>query len=94
MIFIFDIPPVAQARPRFAKRGKFVHVYDPKTTAEFKQLLHNMAKIEMHKRGAEPYDSALLVRITFYRDIQKSISKINRAKRVVSQVLPDKKPDT
>lgn len=35
--YTFDIEPQQQERPRFAKRGKYVRVYDPIKTANYKK---------------------------------------------------------
>ncbi len=47
----------------------------------------------MHDRGLEPYDGELTVRFEFYRPVQASISKKERARRLLGVHRPTVKPD-
>ena len=91
--FEFDIEPVEQARPRAVRFGKGVRMYDPKKVATFKRQLGMLAKQQMIDRGLEPYDGPLEVRMEFYRPVQTSISKKERARRLSGIHRPTVKPD-
>ena len=88
--FEFDIEPVQQQRPRFARRGRFVRTYDPAKTANFKKVLHQLA---IEQFSEEPLTGAIKVEIKFFRAIQKSISKKEHVKRVKNEHRPSVKPD-
>lgn len=94
MKFNFDIAPVSQIRPRFARRGRFVTTYDPPKVKTYKAQLAMLAKSQMNVANLEPFDGALLVRLAFYRPIQKSLSKAERERRLSGQALPTVKPDS
>ena len=93
MIFKFDIEPVEQARPRATRMRKGIRVYDPKKVAVFKRQLGMLAKQQMLDRGLEPYDGPLEVRFEFFRPVQVSISKKERARRLLGVHRPIVKPD-
>ena len=93
MRFEFDIEPVEQARPRATRMGKGIRVYDPKKVAVFKRNLGMLAKQQMQERGLEPYDGPLEVCMEFYRPVQASISKKERARRLSGVHRPTVKPD-
>lgn len=93
MRFEFDIEPVEQARPRAVRFGTGVRMYDPKKVAVFKRQLGMLAKQQMLDRGLEPYDGPLEVRMEFYRPVQASISKKERARRLSGAHRPTVKPD-
>lgn len=91
--FEFDIEPVEQARPRATRMRKGIRVYDPKKVAVFKRQLGMLAKQQMLDRGLEPYDGPLEVCMVFYRSVQASISKKERARRLSGSHRPTVKPD-
>lgn len=93
MEFEFDIEPVEQARPRATRMRKGIRVYDPKKVAIFKRQLGMMAKQQMLDRGLEPYDGPLEVHMVFYRPVQTSISRKERARRLSGVHRPTVKPD-
>lgn len=93
MKFEFDIEPVEQARPRAVRFGTGVRMYDPKKVAVFKRQLGMLAKQQMLDRGLDPFDGPLEVRMEFYRSIQASISKKERARRLLGVHRPTVKPD-
>lgn len=93
MKFEFDIEPVEQARPRATRMGKGIRLYDPKKVSVFKQQLGMLAKQQMLDRGLEPYDGPLEVRMEFYRPVQTSVSKKERARRLSGVHRPTVKPD-
>lgn len=91
--FEFEIEPVEQARPRAVRFGTGVRMYDPKKVAIFKRQLGMIAKQQMLNLGLDPYDDPLVVRMKFYRPVQASISKRERAKRLSGIHRPTVKPD-
>ena len=93
MKFEFDISPVEQARPRATRMGKGIRLYDPKKVTVFKRKLGILAKQQMLDRGLEPFDGPLEVRMEFYRPVQASISKKERARRLSGVHRPTVKPD-
>lgn len=87
---ILDIEPVEQARPRAVRRGKRIGMYDPPKVSKFKRELRMLAQ---KRFGDDPLDGELSVEIKFYRPIQKSLSKKERAKRLSGENRPIVKPD-
>lgn len=93
MRFEFDIEPVEQARPRAVRFGTGVRMYDPKKVAVYKKQLGYLARHEMQERGLKPFDGELAVRFEFYRQVQSSLSKTERARRLSGVHRPTVKPD-
>lgn len=93
MRFEFDIEPVEQARPRATRFGKGIRLYDPKKVTVFKRQLGMLAKQQMLDRGLDPFDGPLEVCMEFYRPVQASISKKERARRLSGVHRPTVKPD-
>ena len=87
---IFEIEPVEQARPRAAYIGRRIIMYDPEKVKNFKKELSQLAKL--HYRD-DPLDGALEIEISFYRPVQKSLSKKERARRLSGEHRPTVKPD-
>lgn len=87
---IFEIEPVEQARPRAAYIGRRIIMYDPEKVKNFKKELSQLARL--HYRD-EPLDGALEVEVSFYRPVQKSLSKKERARRLSGEHRPIVKPD-
>ncbi|MEK1398602.1 RusA family crossover junction endodeoxyribonuclease [Limosilactobacillus fermentum] len=93
MKFEFDIEPVEQARPRAVRFGTGVRMYDPKKVAVYKKQLGYLSRHEMQERGLKPFDGELEVRFEFYRQVQSSLSKKERARRLSGVHRPTVKPD-
>lgn len=93
MRFEFNIEPVEQARPRATRMGKGIRLYDPEKVTVFKRQLGMLAKQQMLDRGLEPLDGPLEVRMEFYRPVQASLSKKERARRLSGVHRPTVKPD-
>ena len=91
--FEFNIEPVEQARPRAVRFGKGIRMYDPKKVAVYKKQLGYLARQAMQERGLEPYNGPLEVHVGFYRPVQASISKKERARRLLGAHRPTVKPD-
>ena len=100
---IFEIEPVEQARPRAAYIGRRIIMYDPEKVKKFKKELSQLAKLHyrddpLYHLAKELYhgdraDGALEVEIYFYRPVQKSSSKKERARRLSGEHRPTVKPD-
>lgn len=71
MKIIVPIVPQQQERPRYAKRGRFVQVYDPKKTKIFKQQLGQFVKQYMRENELQPFTEPIVVSVIFYRPLQK-----------------------
>lgn len=82
--------PIAQGRPRFVSRGKFVSTYDPPKSKAYKELVAQYAREQYH---GEPLDCPLYIVLNVFRPVQKSISKIERARRLSGAHRPIVKPD-
>lgn len=87
----FDFPPVAQARPRATRFGRGIRLYDLKQVHAYKAQLAESARFMYH---GKPLSGALRVELWFYRQVQKSISKKERALRLTGAHRPTVKPDT
>lgn len=87
---IFEIEPVEQARPRAAHIGRRIIMYDPEKVKNFKKGLHQLAKMSYKD---DPLDGQLEVDVWFYRLVQKSLSKKERARRLSGEHRPTVKPD-
>lgn len=70
----FTVPgdSVPQGRPRAARRGNRIMMYDPKASKEYKQYVSLIAKQNAPKN---PFQGALCVDIDIYRRIPKSTSE-------------------
>lgn len=94
MRYTFNIVPVSQGRPRFARRGKFVQTYDPPKSKKFKDELRQLAEIEYNKK---PFRSEqhkpILVVLDIYIPMLKSFSKKKRLEAVEGTLRPSTKPD-
>lgn len=87
---ILNIEPVEQARARVARRGRHITMYDPPKVKKFKKELSQLARSQYKD---EPLDGMLEVEISFYRQVQKSLSKKERARRLSGEHRPTVKPD-
>lgn len=87
---ILHIEPVEQARPRATHRGRHITMYDPTKVKKFKKELSQLVRSQYKD---EPLDGMLEVEISFYRQVQKSLSKKERARRLSGEHRPTVKPD-
>ena len=75
MIAVIEIPgkPLAKKRPKFARRGKLVTVYDPgkKEQDEIKTIIRSLWK-------KNPIDTAVELKVVFCMPVPKSWSKKKR----------------
>lgn len=91
LFFTFEIEPTPQLRPRVSSRGGYVRVYDPPKVKQFKSLLRSSA---INQYSRPPLLGPLSVSLTFYRPVQKSISRSERERRLSNRSKPVVKPDT
>lgn len=87
---VFNLAPVAQARPRATRMGRGIRLYDPRPTAVFKKTLRAMASEQYE---GKPLEGQLFVKIRVYRAVQKSISKKERELRLSHVHRPIVKSD-
>ncbi|MDE7023424.1 MAG: RusA family crossover junction endodeoxyribonuclease [Ligilactobacillus sp.] len=87
---ILHIEPVEQARPRATRYGRSIRVYDPPKVSKYKKQLSQLARSQYKD---EPLDGMIEVEISFYRQVQKSLSKKERARRLSGEHRPTVKPD-
>lgn len=83
--------PVAQGRPRFARRGKFVSTYDPPKSRAYKQKVAICARASMDAR--EAINGPLEVTVYIYRQIQQSGSQRLKQAKLDGKIWPAIKPD-
>lgn len=73
VIFQVEGTPVPKGRPRFARRGKFVSTYSPKTTVDYESKVSDAAKQAMGSQ--KPLEGPLLACIYITLPIPASYSK-------------------
>ncbi|GEO68003.1 RusA family crossover junction endodeoxyribonuclease [Levilactobacillus spicheri] len=79
--------PVPAGRPRFSNG----HAYDPKRSRDYKRFVGQEAKMKYH--GGLLRDMPLKVEIRVYRHVQRSLSKLERGRRLRGEHRPIVKPD-
>lgn len=89
---IIPLEPVAQSRPRFTRQGKFVKTYDPPKSKAYKKQVMMIAQQQYHDEPIAK-GNPLILQVTFYRSIQKSLSKAEHERRLRGDILPFVKPD-
>ena len=82
--------PVAQGRPRFARRGNFVTTYDPAKSRDYKDTVYSVA---IQHKPEQPLEGPLNVKIIAFKSIPKSFSKRKTADAESGILLPITKPD-
>lgn len=88
---IINKTPQPQSRPRFTARGRYVHAYENKKITMYKRMV--AATYQSYFGAVKPTEKAIAVDVVFYRPVQKSISKIERQRRLTGKSLPAIKPD-
>lgn len=91
MRLVFEIEPVEQARPRATRMGRGIRLYDPKKVSVYKKQLAMMCQFQ-YKQA--PLTGPLKVELNFFRHVQSSLSKKERALRLSGSHRPVVKPDT
>ncbi|BBN97479.1 RusA family crossover junction endodeoxyribonuclease [Sporolactobacillus terrae] len=82
--------PIAQGRPRFARRGKFTQAYDPPDSREYKKYVKLLAS---QNKPHTPIEGPVELKLLIYRPLLKSMSKKKKAAAVAGTLRPIKKPD-
>lgn len=83
--------PQGKGRPRFARRGSYVHAYTPEKTVAYEEEIQIA-----YLRQCENYcfgDAPLRLYVTAYYPIPKSTTKEKRMEINAGQCRPTKKPD-
>ena len=89
--FEVDGTPVPKGRPRFARRGKFVSTYSPKTTVDYESKVSKAAKQAMG--SSEPLETPLAAYIYITLPIPASYSKKRIAACLAGEERPTKRSD-
>lgn len=87
---VIDGEPVAQGRPKFTTRGKFVKAYDPAKSRNYKKYVASVARLQYQK---SPLTGAIAVSCIFYRSVQKNGSKAVKFAKLQHITRPTVKPD-
>ena len=94
---VFGVPgePQGKARPRFARRGKFVSTYTPQATQNYEELIRYSALTVRQKNGIDkPISGNIILNIRAYFKIPKSYSKKRKEMCLAGDERPTKKPDS
>jgi len=83
--------PVPKGRPRFARRGKFVSTYSPKTTVDYETKVSESAKLAMG--ASEPLETPVGAYIYITLPVPASYSKKRTEACLSGQEKPTKKSD-
>jgi Holliday junction resolvase RusA-like endonuclease len=89
--FMVEGTPVPKGRPRFARRGKFVSTYSPKTTVDYESKVCESAKLAMG--ASEPLETPLAAYIYITLPVPASYSKKRTQACLSGQERPTKKSD-
>jgi Holliday junction resolvase RusA-like endonuclease len=89
--FMVEGTPVPKGRPRFARRGKFVSTYSPKTTVDYESKVSESAKLAMG--ASEPLETPLAAYIYITLPVPASYSKKRTQACLSGQERPTKKSD-
>jgi len=83
--------PVAKGRPKFARRGNFVHTYTPPKTKTYEEEVHYMAACAMG--ASKPLEGAVEAYIYITHSIPASYSKKRKEACLSGLEKHLKKPD-
>jgi Holliday junction resolvase RusA-like endonuclease len=89
--FMVEGTPVPKGRPRFARRGKFVSTYSPKTTVDYETKVSEAAKLAMGV--SEPLETPVVAYIYITLPCPLSYSKKRTAACLSGEERPTKKSD-
>jgi len=89
--FMVEGTPVPKGRPRFARRGKFVSTYSPKTTVDYESKVSESAKLAMG--ASEPLETPVGAYIYITLPIPASYSKKRTQACLSGEERPTKKSD-
>lgn len=82
--FFAEIEPEAKGRPRFSRRGRFVHTYTPEKTVMFEDRLRNLG---FPHRPSKPFNSPLSVTLTFAMQKQKRSKAVDGTPHIIKPDL-------
>lgn len=82
--FFLEIEPEAKGRPRFSRRGRYVHTYTPRKTVVFEDALRDLG---YPHRPSRPFNSPLSVALTFFMKKQKRSRAVDGAPHIVKPDL-------
>lgn len=84
----FTVPgkPQGKGRPRASRDG---HMYTPKKTREYETLIAMCYRM----KGGKLFEGYIQLDITALYPLPKSMSKADKQRAVLGELLPDKKPD-
>jgi len=89
--FMVEGTPVPKGRPRFARRGKFVSTYSPKTTVDYESKVSESAKLAMG--ASEPLETPVGAYIYITLPVPASYSKKRTQACLSGEERPIKKSD-
>lgn len=84
---------MAQGRPRAAKMGKGVRLYDPPKSKIYKEIVKRISEGHMRRNDLKPFTEALRVDLEFYFMPPKSYSRKRINAIYEGEELYTKKPD-
>jgi Holliday junction resolvase RusA-like endonuclease len=89
----FSIPgaPVGKGRPKFARRGNFVHAYTPEKTVSYENLVKIKAGEAM--QGKTPLEGAAAVKLFLFVAPPASWSQKKQRAAMAGEIHPTAKPD-
>jgi Holliday junction resolvase RusA-like endonuclease len=91
VIFQVEGTPVPKGRPRFARRGKFVSTYSPKTTVDYESKVAEAARQAMGSQ--EPLEGPVVACIYITLPIPASYSKKRTQACLSGEERPTKRSD-
>ena len=91
MKFELKIKPKGKGRPRFARRGKYVSAYTPKTTVEYEKTIKDAFLEQCVDQYDKEYSGPIKVSIWAFFEPLKSYSKKKRLELIETPHL--KTPD-
>jgi Holliday junction resolvase RusA-like endonuclease len=91
VIFQVDGTPVPKGRPRFARRGKFVSTYSPKTTVDYETKVSDAAKQAMGSQ--KPLEGPVVACIYITLPIPASYTKKRFKACLSGEERPTKRSD-
>jgi Holliday junction resolvase RusA-like endonuclease len=91
VIFQVEGTPVPKGRPRFARRGKFVSTYSPKTTVDYESKVSEAAKEAMGSQN--PLEGPIVACIYITLPIPASYSKKRTQACLSGEERPTKRSD-
>lgn len=89
--FVVQGEPIAKGRPRFSRRGSFIHTYTPEKTKDYESLVQQNYTAQCN--GEYAGDSPMIINIDAYFPIPKSVSKIKRQKMISNEIKKTSRPD-